>query len=53
GEKLPRARALGSTATIQQDVSVDDVAVHGNWSSSVLFDKFYHLHAATKTNFTS
>jgi len=53
GEKLPRARALGSTAAIQQGASVDDVVVHGNWSSSVLFDKFYRLHAATKTNFTS
>ncbi|KAI8345463.1 hypothetical protein B0O80DRAFT_394321 [Mortierella sp. GBAus27b] len=53
GEKLPRVRALGSTAAIQQGANVDDVVVHGNWSSSVLFDKFYRLHAATRTNFTS
>ncbi|KAK3816524.1 MAG: hypothetical protein J3Q66DRAFT_260524, partial [Benniella sp.] len=52
-EKLPRAHTLGSTAAIQQGASVDGVLVHGNWSSSVLFDKLYHLHAATNINFTS
>ncbi|KAI7825642.1 hypothetical protein BC939DRAFT_395857 [Gamsiella multidivaricata] len=51
--KLPKARAIGSTAAIKQGARVDDVVVHGNWSSSVLFDKFYRLNAATATNFTS
>ncbi|KAF9176086.1 hypothetical protein BGZ50_001883, partial [Haplosporangium sp. Z 11] len=51
--KIPKARAIGSTAAIKQGARVDDVVVHGNWSSSVLFDKFYRLNAATATNFTS
>lgn len=51
--KIPKARAIGSTAAIKQGASVDDVVVHGNWSSSILFDKFYRLNAATATNFTS
>ncbi|KAF9369444.1 hypothetical protein CPB97_003591, partial [Podila verticillata] len=53
GTKIPKARAIGSTAAIKQGASVDDVVVHGNWSSSIIFDKFYHLNAATATNFTS
>ncbi|KAF8926899.1 hypothetical protein BGZ52_005072 [Haplosporangium bisporale] len=39
--KMPKARAIGSTAAIKQGATVDDVVVHGNWSSSILFDKFY------------
>ncbi|KAG0202432.1 hypothetical protein BGX28_005035, partial [Mortierella sp. GBA30] len=51
--KLPNARAIGSTAAIKQGASVDDVVVQGHWSSSILFDQFYRLNAATTTNFTS
>ncbi|KAF9580166.1 hypothetical protein BGW38_003301, partial [Lunasporangiospora selenospora] len=53
GTKLLKARAIGSTDAIQQGARVDDVVVHGNWSSSVLFDKLYRLNAATAANFTS
>ncbi|KAI8603794.1 hypothetical protein EDD21DRAFT_280901, partial [Dissophora ornata] len=51
--KVPKVRATGSTAAIKKGTRVDVVVVDGNWSSSVLFDKFYRLNAAAATNFTS
>ncbi|KAF9899382.1 hypothetical protein EC991_008989 [Linnemannia zychae] len=51
--KMPKARAIGSTAAIKKGATVDDVDTHGHWSSSILFDQFYRLNAATATNFTS
>lgn len=51
--KMPKARAIGSTAAIKKGATVDDVVTHGHWSSSILFDQFYRLNAATATNFTS
>lgn len=51
--KIPKARAIGSTAAIKKGAKVDDVVTHGHWSSSILFDQFYRLNAATTTNFTS
>ncbi|KAK3816054.1 MAG: splicing factor 3B subunit 3 [Benniella sp.] len=49
---MSRPVVTDTITAIQQDVIVDDVAVHGNWSSSAFFGKFYHLHAATMTDFT-
>ncbi|KAF9926285.1 hypothetical protein FBU30_004119, partial [Linnemannia zychae] len=51
--KMPKARAIGSTAAIKKGARVDYVVTHGHWSSSILFDQFYRLNAATATNFTS
>ncbi|KAG0355639.1 hypothetical protein BGZ54_001062 [Gamsiella multidivaricata] len=48
--KLPKARAIGSTAAIKQGARVDDVVVHGNWSSSVLFDNGT-FHQLDKPNY--
>jgi hypothetical protein len=53
GAKLPKARAIGSTAAMKKGAKVEDVVTHGNWSSSILFDQFYRLNAATASNFTS
>ena len=52
-ERRPKARAIGPTEAIKKGARVDDIVVHGNWSSSVMFDRFYRLNAATATNFTS
>jgi hypothetical protein len=53
GTKLPKARAIGSTAAMKKGAKVEDVVTHGNWSSSILFDQFYRLNAATASNFTA
>ncbi|KAF9079792.1 hypothetical protein BGX23_003218, partial [Mortierella sp. AD031] len=46
-EPLLKARAIGPTEAIKNGAQVEDVVVHGNWSSSVMFDRFYRLNAAT------
>ncbi|KAI8093772.1 uncharacterized protein BX664DRAFT_313786 [Halteromyces radiatus] len=32
-------------------ISVDDIVVHGNWSSKRMFEHFYRLSSSTSTNF--
>lgn len=41
------------TEAIKKGARVDDVVVHGNWSSSIIFDRFYRLTSASAVNFTS
>ncbi|KAG9062257.1 hypothetical protein KI688_006589 [Linnemannia hyalina] len=52
-ETRPKARAIGPTAAIKKGARVDDVVVHGNWSSDVIVNNYYRLSRATATNFTS
>ncbi|GJJ77493.1 hypothetical protein EMPS_09852 [Entomortierella parvispora] len=50
---LPSGRATGSTAAFQRGAPSSDIATYANWSSSVLFDKFYRTGrtgTVTKTN---
>jgi len=51
--RIPKARAIGPTEAIKNGARVEDIVVHGNWSSSIMFDNFYRLNAATTTNFTT
>ncbi|KAF1807773.1 hypothetical protein V8B55DRAFT_1319799 [Mucor lusitanicus] len=54
GCPLPEARALGATLAAQQaGVSVDDIVVHGNWSSQDLFENFYRISSTTANDFTT
>ncbi|KAI8144646.1 hypothetical protein BJV82DRAFT_536349, partial [Fennellomyces sp. T-0311] len=48
-----KARALGSTRAVQAGANINDVVVHGGWSSQAIFEKFYRLSKETRTNFTS
>ncbi|KAK3804557.1 MAG: hypothetical protein J3R72DRAFT_500048 [Linnemannia gamsii] len=48
-----KVRAIGPTEAIKNGARVDDVVVHGNWSSSTIFDRFYRLTSASAVNFTS
>ncbi|KAG1128871.1 hypothetical protein G6F37_013651 [Rhizopus arrhizus] len=52
GAPLPKARALGATLAAQAGVAVDDIVVHGNWSSKALFEHFYRISVLTNSNFT-
>ncbi|KAF9371902.1 hypothetical protein BGX21_004963 [Mortierella sp. AD011] len=52
GPKL-KARAVGATISLQKGISVDDVTIHGNWSSSDVVIEFYHLSRATAQNFAN
>ncbi|KAI7889038.1 uncharacterized protein EV154DRAFT_424641 [Mucor mucedo] len=47
-----RARALASTLAALSEISVDDIVVHGNWSSKDLFGQFYRVSVNTSTDFT-
>ncbi|KAI9239002.1 MAG: hypothetical protein BYD32DRAFT_460171 [Podila humilis] len=49
----PKAHAIGPTEAIKKGAPVDDVVVHGNWSSDVIVNNYYRLTRATATNFTS
>ncbi|KAG0310922.1 hypothetical protein BG000_006864 [Podila horticola] len=51
--KAPRGHATGSSAAHQAGVPSSDITAYANWSSSVLFDKFYRLGSNTSTNFTT
>jgi hypothetical protein len=51
GHKL-KARAIGATLALRKGVPVDDVAVQGNWSSSLIVNEFYRLSRVTAQNFT-
>lgn len=49
---IPNARALGSTITAVSGISVDDIMVHGNWPSKVVYDSFYGLSPQASSNMT-
>ena len=51
--KAPHGCATGSSAAHQAGIPSSDIMAYANWSSSVLFDKFYHLGSNTSTNFTT
>lgn len=53
GTPIPKTRALASTLAAQTGVAVDDIVVHGNWSSRDLFENFYRISVNTSSNFTS
>jgi hypothetical protein len=53
GVKRIRGRAMGSTAAFQAGAPVGDIVAYANWSSSILFDKYYRLGSRTATNFTT
>ncbi|KAG0293933.1 hypothetical protein BGZ96_002047 [Linnemannia gamsii] len=42
-----KVRAIGPSEAIKKGARVDDVVIHGNWSSSVIFDRFYRLTSAS------
>ncbi|KAI9231328.1 MAG: hypothetical protein BYD32DRAFT_431105 [Podila humilis] len=50
---IPSGRATGSTAAFQQGAPSSDIAAYANWSSTILFDKFYRMGSVTKTNFST
>ncbi|KAG1170988.1 hypothetical protein G6F46_000873 [Rhizopus delemar] len=52
GAPLPKARDLEATLAAQAGVAVDDIVVHGNWSSKALFEQFYRISVLTNSNFT-
>ncbi|KAF9931422.1 hypothetical protein FBU30_010259 [Linnemannia zychae] len=47
-----KARAIDATQALMKGVPVDDVAVHGNWSSPMIVDSFYRLSRSLASNFT-
>ncbi|KAG1051556.1 hypothetical protein G6F43_006245 [Rhizopus delemar] len=49
---LPKARVLGATLAAQAEVAVDDIVVHGKWSSKALLEHFYRISITTHNNFT-
>ncbi|KAF9158583.1 hypothetical protein BGX20_003329 [Mortierella sp. AD010] len=53
GTSRTRGRATGATAAFQGGAPVGDIVAHANWSSSILFDKYYRLGSRTKTNLTT
>ncbi|KAF8958534.1 hypothetical protein BGZ46_001946 [Entomortierella lignicola] len=53
GTSRTRGRATGATAAFQGGAPVADIVAHANWSSSILFDKYYRLGSRTKTNLTT
>ncbi|KAF9991660.1 hypothetical protein BGZ80_008981, partial [Entomortierella chlamydospora] len=48
-----KARAIGATMALRNGVSVDDVMVQGNWSSTDIVNEFYRLSRSTALNFTT
>ncbi|KAG1041281.1 hypothetical protein G6F43_012116 [Rhizopus delemar] len=40
---IPKARALGATLAAQAGVAVDNLVLHGNWSSKEMFEHFYRI----------
>ncbi|KAF9370319.1 hypothetical protein CPB97_002820 [Podila verticillata] len=49
---IPSRHATGSTAAFQQGAPSLDIAAYANWSSTILFDKFYQMGSVMKTNFS-
>lgn len=48
-----KCQAISATMAINNKVPIDDVMIHGNWSSTVIMDKFYHLSRSTANNFST
>ncbi|KAF9090312.1 hypothetical protein BGX27_002293 [Mortierella sp. AM989] len=53
GIKQVRGRAMGSTVAFQAGAPIGDIVAYANWSSPILFDKYYRLGSWTATNFTT
>jgi len=53
GTSLPRGRAVGTTAAFQSGAPSDAITAYANWSSSVLFDKYYRLGTRSGINFST
>ncbi|KAF9275322.1 hypothetical protein BGZ74_004056 [Mortierella antarctica] len=53
GMTAPHGHTTGSSAAFQAGTPISDITAYANWSSSILFDKFYHLGSNTGTNFTT
>jgi hypothetical protein len=48
-----KCRAVSATMAIVNKVPIDDVMIHGNWSSTAIVDKFYRLSRSTANNFST
>ncbi|KAF9427208.1 hypothetical protein BGZ76_002427 [Entomortierella beljakovae] len=48
-----KARAVGATLALKKGISVDDVMIQGNWSSTDIVNEFYRLSRSTAQNFTN
>ncbi|KAF9113867.1 hypothetical protein BGX30_006798, partial [Mortierella sp. GBA39] len=48
-----KARAVGTTATLERGIPLDDVVTHGNWSSSAIVEAFYRISRSLANNFTT
>ncbi|KAG0041146.1 hypothetical protein BGZ83_002294, partial [Gryganskiella cystojenkinii] len=42
-----KVRALGATLAALANISMDDIKVQGNWSSTAIVDQFYRLNRST------
>ncbi|KAI9305829.1 hypothetical protein BJ944DRAFT_161012 [Cunninghamella echinulata] len=49
---IPKTEAFGSTIAAVSGMSVDDIMIHGNWSSKVVFEFFYGLSLKVSSNMT-
>ncbi|ORE05302.1 hypothetical protein BCV72DRAFT_209594, partial [Rhizopus microsporus var. microsporus] len=49
---VPKARVLGATLAAQAGIAVDDIVVHGNWSSKAIFEQFYRISSMTNNSLT-
>ncbi|KAF8924153.1 hypothetical protein BGZ52_008617, partial [Haplosporangium bisporale] len=50
---MPSGRATSSTSAFQQGAPSSDIAAYANWSSTILFDKYYRMGSVMKTNFST
>jgi len=48
-----KCRAVAATMAIVNKVPIDDVMVHGNWSSTAIVDKYYRLSRSTANNMST
>ncbi|KAF9200651.1 hypothetical protein BGZ59_003151 [Podila verticillata] len=48
-----KCRAISATMAINNKVPINDVMTHGNWSSTAIMDKFYHLSRSMANNFST
>ncbi|KAF9199219.1 hypothetical protein BGZ59_004125 [Podila verticillata] len=49
---IPSGRATSSTLAFQQGALSLDIVTYANWSSMILFDKYYRMDSVMKTNFS-
>ncbi|KAF9369937.1 hypothetical protein CPC16_004081 [Podila verticillata] len=49
---IPSGRATSSTLAFQQGAPSLDIVTYANWSSMILFDKYYRMDSVMKTNFS-